>query len=236
MAAPHRPAPPPARRPHHLINILILVLLALVLLAAFVALHRYAWRRLVRDTTAPRSRLRRAGTVVFIAGPLLGPAAIRDDMPGIPFAWEGIIDWPGFLGPALFLHLVLALAVGEAVRPLPARWLARRDGGGAASPAPGPPAHWVAKVRELGLRPLENGRPHPRHRPAGPPARRHPSTPCATASTCNCPATPTAAGSGRDRCGDTQLYVSRGVGVRGPPVRVGAPSNLTVVELASRQA
>jgi predicted MPP superfamily phosphohydrolase len=32
------------------------------------------------------------------------------------------------------------------------------------------------------------------------------------------------------------LYVSRGAGAWGPPVRVGAPSDITVVELASKQA
>jgi aryl-alcohol dehydrogenase-like predicted oxidoreductase len=46
-------------------------------------------------------------------------------------------------------------------------------------------------------------------------------------------ATPTVAG--LDRYGDTQLYVSRGAGAWGPPVRVGAPSDITVVELASKQ-
>ncbi|MFK4691750.1 metallophosphoesterase [Streptomyces pristinaespiralis] len=47
-------------------------------------------------------------------------------------------------------------------------------------------------------------------------------------------ANPTVAG--LERYGDTQLYVSRGAGAWGPPVRVGASSDITVVELASRQA
>ncbi|MET7850689.1 metallophosphoesterase [Streptomyces avermitilis] len=47
-------------------------------------------------------------------------------------------------------------------------------------------------------------------------------------------ANPTVAG--LERYGDTQLYVSRGAGAWGPPTRVGAPSDITVVELASRQA
>ncbi|MFJ7155660.1 metallophosphoesterase [Streptomyces sp. NPDC101118] len=46
-------------------------------------------------------------------------------------------------------------------------------------------------------------------------------------------ANPTVAG--LERYGDTQLYVSRGAGAWGPPVRVGAPSDITVVELASYQ-
>ncbi|MEW2315043.1 metallophosphoesterase [Streptomyces bauhiniae] len=36
--------------------------------------------------------------------------------------------------------------------------------------------------------------------------------------------------------GDTQLYVSRGAGAWGPPTRVWAPSDITVIELASREA
>ena len=47
-------------------------------------------------------------------------------------------------------------------------------------------------------------------------------------------ANPTVAG--LERYGDTQLYVSRGAGAWGPPTRVGAPSDITVVELASPQA
>ncbi|MFG2886313.1 metallophosphoesterase [Streptomyces sp. NPDC048297] len=42
--------------------------------------------------------------------------------------------------------------------------------------------------------------------------------------------------SGLDRYGDTQLYVSRGAGAWGPPTRVGAPSDVTVIELASTRA
>lgn len=44
-------------------------------------------------------------------------------------------------------------------------------------------------------------------------------------------ANPTVAG--LERYGDTQLYVSRGAGARRPPTRVGAPSDVTVVELVS---
>ncbi|MEU0809425.1 metallophosphoesterase [Streptomyces sp. NPDC005970] len=47
-------------------------------------------------------------------------------------------------------------------------------------------------------------------------------------------ANPTAAG--LERYGDTQLYVTRGAGAWGPPVRVGAPPDITVVELAATGA
>ncbi|MGP8299563.1 metallophosphoesterase [Streptomyces inhibens] len=41
---------------------------------------------------------------------------------------------------------------------------------------------------------------------------------------------------GLERYGDTQLYVTRGAGAWGPPVRLGAPPDITVVELASVRA
>ncbi|WP_432141518.1 metallophosphoesterase [Streptomyces sp. bgisy084] len=41
---------------------------------------------------------------------------------------------------------------------------------------------------------------------------------------------------GLERYGDTQLYVSSGAGTWGPPVRLGAPPEVTVVELASLRA
>jgi predicted MPP superfamily phosphohydrolase len=47
-------------------------------------------------------------------------------------------------------------------------------------------------------------------------------------------ANPTVAG--LERYGDTQLYVTRGAGAWGPPVRVGAPSDITIVTLASPKA
>ncbi|GAA2249700.1 metallophosphoesterase [Streptomyces amakusaensis] len=47
-------------------------------------------------------------------------------------------------------------------------------------------------------------------------------------------ANPTVAG--LERYGDTQLYVTRGAGAWGPPVRVGASSDITVVQLASPKA
>ncbi|MGW3346190.1 metallophosphoesterase [Nonomuraea rubra] len=37
---------------------------------------------------------------------------------------------------------------------------------------------------------------------------------------------------GYERFGDTQLYVTKGAGFWGPPVRVGAPPDITIVELA----
>jgi predicted MPP superfamily phosphohydrolase len=40
---------------------------------------------------------------------------------------------------------------------------------------------------------------------------------------------------GLDRLGDTQIYVSRGTGYWGPPMRVGAPAEITLLELVSEE-
>ena len=111
-----------------------MIVLFLLIAAVFVALHWYVWRRLVRDTTVRGSAPRRLGTVALVVFPVLTLLAVRDDLPGIPFRLEGIVDWPGFLWLALFLYLVLALVAGEAVRPLLRRVLARRDAERVAAP------------------------------------------------------------------------------------------------------
>ncbi|MEU5107997.1 MULTISPECIES: metallophosphoesterase [unclassified Streptomyces] len=92
----------------------------------FGALHWYVWRRLVRDTTAKGSFLRRAGSMVFVAGPLLSIGAMTAEGETVPFLVQRILAWPGYLWMALFLYLLLALLAGEAVRPVLRRWLARR--------------------------------------------------------------------------------------------------------------
>ena len=40
--------------------------------------------------------------------------------------------------------------------------------------------------------------------------------------------------SGHARFGDTQIYVSNGTGYWGPPMRVGAPAEVTLLTLSSR--
>ncbi len=108
------------------------MLVRLVVLAAFGALHWYAWRRLVRDTMPRGSLQRRAGSVVFVAGPLLTGGTLVAERPWVPFLLEQILAWPGYLWMVVFLYLLLTLLAGEAVRPLLRRWLARRDAGAAA--------------------------------------------------------------------------------------------------------
>ncbi|WP_411153161.1 metallophosphoesterase [Streptomyces sp. A30] len=108
--------------------VIVITLVWGAVLAAFGALHRYAWRRLVRDTTRPGSLLRRAGSCLFVAGPLLTVAALAAETRA-PFLLQRILAWPGYLWMVLFLYLLLALLAGEAVRPVLRRLLVRRNTG-----------------------------------------------------------------------------------------------------------
>ncbi len=105
----------------------VFALVALVVLALLGAVHRYVWRRFVGDTTAPGSTLRRVGTVAAFVLPLLSLGAMTSGRVGAPFWLQQVLAWPGFLWLACLLYLTLALLVGEVVRPLLLRFLARRD-------------------------------------------------------------------------------------------------------------
>ncbi|WP_406296958.1 metallophosphoesterase [Streptomyces sp. NBC_00624] len=105
---------------------MVFVLVAVAVLALLVGVHRYVWRRLVGDTTAPGSMLRRAGTVAAWLLPLLSIGALVSGRAGAPFRLQQTLAWPGFLWLAALLYLTLALLVGEAVRPVLRRVLARR--------------------------------------------------------------------------------------------------------------
>ncbi|WP_327129159.1 metallophosphoesterase [Streptomyces sp. NBC_01727] len=105
---------------------MVFVLVAVAVLALLVGVHRYVWRRLVGDTTAPGSTLRRAGTVAAWLLPLLSIGALVSGRAGAPFRLQQTLAWPGFLWLAALLYLTLALLVGEAVRPVLRRVLARR--------------------------------------------------------------------------------------------------------------
>ncbi|MDJ1639249.1 metallophosphoesterase [Streptomyces pakalii] len=106
---------------------MVFALVGLVVLALLGAVHRYVWRRFVGDTTAPGSRLRRAGTIAAFVLPLLSVGAMTSGRVGAPFWLQQVLAWPGFLWLACLLYLTLALLVGEVVRPVLLRVLARRD-------------------------------------------------------------------------------------------------------------
>ncbi|MFG2135568.1 metallophosphoesterase [Streptomyces sp. NPDC048650] len=123
---------------------MVLALIVVPVLGAFGGVHRYLWCRLVRDTTAPGSRVRRAGTAAACTLPVVALAALLAGRLGAPFALQQALAWPGYLWLALVLYLALALLAGEAVRAL---WLraipARRTApapAAAPSPVPAPPS------------------------------------------------------------------------------------------------
>lgn len=105
---------------------LILVIIA-VALALLGGVHYYLWRRLVRDTTAKGSRVRRVGTVLTVVlalslvGAMVGSRAL-------PLDAARFVAWPGFLWFALMAYLLLVLLAAEAVRPVLHRWPRRRKG------------------------------------------------------------------------------------------------------------
>ncbi|MFI1411593.1 metallophosphoesterase [Streptomyces sp. NPDC020707] len=113
--------------------VIVFVVIGVLVLAVFGGLHWYLWRRLVRDTTARPGVSRRVGTAVLVGGPLLMFAAITSERTGAPFWLQQVLAWPGFLWMALSIYLLLALLVGEAVRPLLRRALDRRT---ASAPEP----------------------------------------------------------------------------------------------------
>ncbi|WSQ77967.1 metallophosphoesterase [Streptomyces sp. NBC_01213] len=113
----------------------VFVLVAVAVVALLAAVHRYVWRRLIGDTTRKGGVARRAGTVAAFVLPLLSVGAFVSSRAGFPFWLQQVLAWPGYLWLAALLYLTLALLVGEAVRPLLRRILARRDGV-AGEPAP----------------------------------------------------------------------------------------------------
>ncbi|MGW2177425.1 metallophosphoesterase [Streptomyces sp. NPDC001732] len=100
--------------------------MVVVVLALFGGVHRYLWCRFVRDTTTRGGALRRAGTVAAFVLPLLSLGALVSGRAGAPFPLQQALAWPGYLWLAAVLYLTLALLVGEAVRPVLRRVLAKR--------------------------------------------------------------------------------------------------------------
>ncbi|MBF6469791.1 metallophosphoesterase [Nocardia beijingensis] len=103
-----------------LIGVAVLGLVGVVVLTV-VGAHWYVWRRLVRDTTAAGTRARRVGTAIMLAGPLLLLGTTVAELASAPFVIVRIIAWPGYLWGALFVYLLLALAIGEPIRLLALR-------------------------------------------------------------------------------------------------------------------
>ncbi|MEV5382245.1 metallophosphoesterase [Streptomyces sp. NPDC052721] len=98
--------------------VIVFALVALAVLAVVAGLHRYVWRRLVRDTTRGPGPARRTGTALFVTGPALTVGALVAERAGAPFWLQRTLAWPGFLWLALALYLLLGVLAAEAVRPL----------------------------------------------------------------------------------------------------------------------
>jgi predicted MPP superfamily phosphohydrolase len=83
--------------------------------------HLYLWRRLVVDTTRPRTLGRRAGTLA-VAGAfaLLMSALVVTRR--VPPEYGKFFAWPGFVWLALLFYLAIALGIAE----IPRRVLLRR--------------------------------------------------------------------------------------------------------------
>lgn len=109
------------------VAVVLTVVAIVAVVAAIAGVHWYVWRRMVRDTTRPGGTPRRVGTVVVILLPILSVGATASTRAEAPFTLQQVLAWPGYLWLAMLLYLVLALIVGEAVRPLLTRLLARRD-------------------------------------------------------------------------------------------------------------
>ncbi|MEU0070860.1 metallophosphoesterase [Streptomyces sp. NPDC006332] len=118
--------------------VILFVLLFLVVLAVLVTANWYLWRRLFRDTTRAPGPVRRAGAVLIAGGWVLAITALVAERTGAPFWLQRTLAWPGFLWMALSIYLLLAVAVGEVVRPLLRRFLERRAGAGTAVRQPEP--------------------------------------------------------------------------------------------------
>ncbi|MFE9724731.1 metallophosphoesterase [Streptomyces sp. NPDC005794] len=106
--------------------VVVFVLVAVAVFALLAGVHRYVWRRLIGDTTEKGSLARRVGTVAAFVLPLLSVGAFMSSRAGFPFWLQQVLAWPGYMWLAALLYLTLALLVGEAVRPLLRRLLARR--------------------------------------------------------------------------------------------------------------
>ncbi|MFB7516870.1 metallophosphoesterase [Streptomyces sp. NPDC056144] len=115
---------------------MIVYLVVPLVLGLFGGVHWYVWRRLVRDVTVPGGAARKAGTAAVVLLPLLSLAAMSTGWLGAPFWLERAVAWPGYLWLPVLLYLVLALLVGEALRPLLRKALERRAPVEAPAPAP----------------------------------------------------------------------------------------------------
>jgi predicted MPP superfamily phosphohydrolase len=98
------------------------VVIFLLLLGVPAALgHLYLWRRLVVDTTLPRTLGRRIGTVAIIGAFVMLMSALVVTR-RVPPEYGKFFAWPGFVWLAVLFYLAIALGVAE----IPRRILLKR--------------------------------------------------------------------------------------------------------------
>ncbi|WP_328763418.1 MULTISPECIES: metallophosphoesterase [unclassified Streptomyces] len=120
-------------------KVALFAVIALVVLALLVLVHRWLWIRLVRDTTRAHGTARRIGTTLAFALPLLSLAALTTGRAGAPFWLQRSVAWPGYMWLAVLLYLSLAMLVAEPVRALLIRRASPAPRGSAPAPAPATP-------------------------------------------------------------------------------------------------
>lgn len=104
-------------------------------LIAFGLAHYYLWRKLVRATTRPGSRARRAGAWFTVGAVALALLALSDR--DLPHGLTRYTSWPGYVWVAVMFYLLLGLAVLE-VPALIARAIINRRARIATAAAPVP--------------------------------------------------------------------------------------------------
>ncbi|MEE1939414.1 metallophosphoesterase [Streptomyces sp. TRM 70361] len=198
--------------------VVVFIAVAVLVVGLLVAAHWYVWRRMVRDVAARGTWYRRAGTALVVLLPLTTVATQVAHRAGLPFAVERVLAWPGYLWLAVLLYLVLALLVGEAVRPLLRRFLARRD----AARAPGETAGDSRTAPAGAVEPSEPA--EPSGSSGGGTAATGRSAPTALAVRGDDGASGGASGAGADRPApgpSRRLFVARTVAVAAGTVAAG---------------
>ncbi|PXY31349.1 metallophosphoesterase [Prauserella muralis] len=122
-----------------------------VAIGLIAVVHLYLWKRLVADTTLPRTRARRLGTGVLVALVAIMVAALALGTSIDPDLAQWFA-WPGYLWLALFFYLLLGLLILELPRLALRRWVRRGEqrettgAGTAAANGQGEPAEAPAGV------------------------------------------------------------------------------------------
>lgn len=79
-------------------TIVLIAAVALLVVTLLVLVHRWLWIRLVRDTTTRGGAVRRTGTALAFALPLLSVAALVAGRAGAPSGWSARSPGPATSG------------------------------------------------------------------------------------------------------------------------------------------